>query len=152
MTETYSVKETIINQHKEFFSELPKGYKPKPKSKLRGREKAKPINVDQNLFNYDTEDHHLKTAGLKTKTLYDPNLMRFSLNLSPYEVFCHSIEEIAGGIKLPDNCDKPLRQYCKYSKKFKNYRNPHRSALKQIERNNVKSLQIDKKNITLEFK
>ena len=150
--ENYSVKQTIINQHKDFFDNLPKGYRQKKKKHLPERKKATRENLPINLFNYQTEDYHIKNAGLKTNTVYDPNMMAFGLNLDPYSKFSLSLEAVSG-LGLPLEMERPLRTYCNLSDKFRNYRNPQRSALKQLEKRAKKCnpLKIDKKNITLEF-
>jgi len=150
--ENYSTKQTIINQHKEFFENLPKYYKPKKKRHLEERKKSKKEQLPINLFNYQTEDYHTRNAGLKTNTVYDPDMMKYQINLNPYDQFNHTLLEITG-LPLPIEMEKPLKTYCNLSSKFKNYRNPQRSALRQLEKKNKKfnPLKIDKKNITLQF-
>ena len=59
----YSKKQTIINQHSDYFNSLPKHYKPKSKDDLPERKRAVTEFIDKNLINYKNEDYNSKPAG-----------------------------------------------------------------------------------------
>ena len=151
--DNYSRKQTIIDQHPDHFDNLPKHYKPKKKPHLEGRKLYTKETIPINLFNYQTEDFHCQNAGLKNNTIFEPDKLQYKGSKNAYEHFNNSLLELTGGVPLPIEMSKPIRQFCDLSGKFNTYRNPERSILKQLEKKNKKKkcVTFEKKTTTLFF-